>query len=140
MGLLDQIGGAVGGMLGQGQAGAQSGAASSGLLQQVIGMLGTPGAMNKITSAFHGAGLDNVLQSWVGTGKNLPITGDQVKQVFGSGNVADLGARAGLNESDTSNALAGMLPQVIDRLTPNGQLPSEGDLSSRLSSLGKLFQ
>lgn len=134
MGLLDQIGG----MLGQGKAGAQSGA-SSGLLQQVIGMLGTPGALSKLTSAFQGAGLDNVLQSWVGTGKNLPITGDQVKQVLGSGNVADLGARAGLNESETSNQLAGMLPEVVDKLTPDGKLPSESDLSSKLSSMGKMF-
>jgi uncharacterized protein YidB (DUF937 family) len=138
MGLLDQISGAVGGMLGQGQTGAQGGA-SSGLLQQVIGMLGQPGAMSKITNAFQGAGLGNVLQSWVGTGQNMPITGDQVKQVLGSGNVADLGARAGLNESDASSALAGMLPQVIDKLTPSGTMPSEGDMGSTLSSLGKLF-
>ncbi|GFE90774.1 YidB family protein [Steroidobacter agaridevorans] len=140
MGLLDQISGAVGGMLGQGQAGAQGGdvrgGANTGLLQQVIGMLGSPGALSNITKGFHGAGLDNVLQSWVGTGQNLPITGDQVKQVLGSGNVADLGARAGLSESDASNELAGMLPQVIDKLTPDGKLPSQGDLSS---VIGKLF-
>ncbi|GFE79684.1 hypothetical protein GCM10011487_16840 [Steroidobacter agaridevorans] len=135
MGLLDQISGAVGGMLGQGQAGVQGGA-NTGLLQQVIGMLGSPGALSNITKGFHGAGLDNVLQSWVGTGQNLPITGDQVKQVLGSGNVADLGARAGLSESDASNELAGMLPQVIDKLTPDGKLPSQGDLSS---VIGKLF-
>jgi uncharacterized protein YidB (DUF937 family) len=135
MGLLDQISGAVGGVLGQGQAGGQSGA-SSGLLQQLIGMLGTPGALSNITKGFQGAGLDNVLQSWVGTGQNLPISGDQVKQVLGSGNVADLGARAGLSETDASNQLAGMLPQVIDKLTPDGKLPSQGDLGS---VLGKLF-
>lgn len=136
MGLLDQISGAVGGMLGQGQAGAQGAGANAGLLQQVIGMLGTPGALSNITRGFHSAGLDNVLQSWVGKGENLPITGDQVKQVLGSGSVADLGARAGLTESDASNALAGMLPQLIDKLTPDGKLPSQGDLSS---VLGKLF-
>lgn len=135
MGLLDQISGAVGGVLGQGQAGGKGGA-SSGLLQQLIGMLGTPGALSNITKGFQGAGLDNVLQSWVGTGQNLPISGDQVKQVLGSGNVADLGARAGLSETDASNELAGMLPQVIDKLTPDGKLPSQGDLGS---VLGKLF-
>lgn len=136
MGLLDQISSAVGGALGQGQAGTKSGGASSGLLQQLVGMLATPGALSNITKGFQSAGLDNVLQSWVGTGQNLPISGDQVKQVLGSGNVADLGVRAGLNENDTSNALAGMLPQVIDKLTPNGKLPSEGDMGSML---GKLF-
>jgi uncharacterized protein YidB (DUF937 family) len=136
MGLLDQISGAVGGVLGQGQAGGQQSGASSGLLQQLIGMLGTPGALSNLTKGFQGAGLDNVLQSWVGKGENLPINGDQVKQVLGSGNVADLGVRAGLNENDTSNALAGMLPQVIDKLTPDGKLPSENDMGS---VLGKLF-
>jgi uncharacterized protein YidB (DUF937 family) len=136
MGLLDQISSAVGGALGQGQAGTHSGGASSGLLQQLVGMLATPGALSNITNGFHSAGLDNVLQSWVGTGQNLPISGDQVKQVLGSGNVADLGVRAGMSENDTSNALAGMLPQVIDKLTPNGKLPSEGDMGSML---GKLF-
>jgi len=136
MGLLDQIGGMLGG---HGQASGQSEGASKGLMQQVIGMLGAPGALNNLTSAFQGAGLGNVLQSWVGKGENLPISGDQVKQVLGSGTVADLGARAGLSESDTSNQLAGMLPQVIDKLTPDGKLPSQGDLSSSLSSLGKLF-
>ena len=136
MGLLDQISGAVGGMLGQGRPGAQGGDANAGLLQQVLGMLSTPGALSNITRGFHGAGLDNVLQSWVGTGENLPITGDQVKQVLGPGNVADLGARAGLTETDASNALAGMLPQVIDKLTPDGKLPSQGELSS---VLGKIF-
>lgn len=138
MGLLDQISGAIGGMLGQAEAGAQSGGvggANRGLLQQLLGMLSTPGALSNITRGFQGAGLDNVLQSWVGTGENLPITGDQVKQVLGSGNVADLGARAGLNESDASNELAGMLPQVIDKLTPDGKLPSQGDLSSTLGKL-----
>jgi uncharacterized protein YidB (DUF937 family) len=142
MGLLDQISGALGGMLGQGQAGAQNsdeGGASSGLLRQVLGMLSQPGALSNLTNGFQNAGLGNVLQSWVGTGQNLPISGDQVKQVLGPGNVADLGVRAGLNESDASNQLAGMLPQVVDRLTPDGKLPSEGDMGSTLSSLGKLF-
>lgn len=138
MGLLDQISGKVGGMLGQGQAGTEGGA-SSGLLQHLIGMLSQPGAMSNISNAFQSAGLGNVLQSWVGTGQNLPITGDQVQQVLGPDKVADLSAKAGVSEADTSNALAGMLPQVIDKLTPNGQVPSEGELSSTLSSLGKMF-
>src|SRR5690349_2139656 len=112
MGLLDQITGALGGALGQGQAGGQGGGAGGMLLQQVVGMLSQPGALSNLTNSFQNAGLGNVLQSWVGTGQNLPISGEQVKQVLGAGNVADLGARAGLNESDASNALAGVLPQV----------------------------
>jgi len=142
MGLLDQIGGALSGALGQGQAGgtAAGGGLVAALLPQVLAMLRQPGALDNIANGFRSAGLENVLQSWLGTGQNLPISGDQVKQVLGSGNVADLGARAGLNESDASNALANLLPQLVDKLTPNGKLPSEGDLGSTLSSLGKLFK
>jgi len=136
MGLLDQIGGMLGG---HGQASGQGEGANKGLLQQVIGMLGAPGALSNLTNSFQSAGLGNVVQSWIGKGQNLPISGEQVKQALGSGTVADLGARAGMNESDASNALAGMLPQVVDKLTPDGKLPSQSDLSSSLSSLGKLF-
>jgi uncharacterized protein YidB (DUF937 family) len=140
MGLLDQIGGALGGALGQGQAGkAAGGGLVAALLPQVISMLSQPGAMSNLTNAFQNAGLGNVLQSWVSTGQNLPISGDQVKQVLGAGPVADLGARAGVGETDASNALAGLLPQVMDKLSPSGNLPSQGDLGSALSSLGKLF-
>jgi uncharacterized protein YidB (DUF937 family) len=140
MGLLDQIGGALGGALGQGQSGgAAGGGLVAALLPQVLAMLRQPGALDNLVNGFRSAGLENVLQSWLGNGQNLPISADQVKQVLGSGNVADLGARAGVNESDASNALAGMLPQLIDKLTPNGKLP-QGDLGATLSSLGSLFK
>ena len=135
MGLLDQIGGAVGGALGQGK----GGGIAAVLLPQLIAMLSKPGALGNLTSAFQGAGLGNVLQSWLGTGQNLPISGDQVKQVLGSGTVADLAKSAGIGESETSNALAGLLPQVIDKLSPGGSMPSQGDLGGALASLGKMF-
>ncbi len=138
MGLLDQITGALGGARGQGQPEGKSGGGLAALLPHLMSMLGQPGALDHLTSRFHSAGLGNVLQSWIGTGQNLPISGDQVKQVLGPEKVADLSAQAGLNESETSNALAGALPQVVDKLTPDGKLPSQNDLSAAISS-GKLF-
>lgn len=135
MGLLDQIGGAVGGVMGQGG----QGGANAVLLQQLVAMLSKPGALGNLASAFQGAGLGNVLQSWLGNGQNLPISGDQVRQVLGSGTVADMAKSAGIGEADASNALAGLLPQVMDKLSPDGNLPSQGNLSGALSSLGKML-
>lgn len=129
MGMLDQIGG----VLGQGG----QGGAHAALLQQLTSMLSKPGALGNLTSAFQGAGLGDVLQSWLGSGQNLPISGDQVRQVLGSGTVAGIAKGAGMGESDASNALAGLLPQVMDKLSPGGKLPAQGDLSGALSSLGK---
>lgn len=136
MSLLDQIGGVVGGVLGQGGKG---GGVSAVLLQQLIGMLSQPGALSNLTNGFQSAGLGNVLQSWLSNGQNLAISPDQVKQVLGSGTVADLAKKAGIGESDATSALAGLLPQVIDKLSPGGNLPSQGDLGGALASLGKLF-
>jgi uncharacterized protein YidB (DUF937 family) len=135
MGVLDQLGGALGGALGQGK----NAGVSAVLLQQLIAMLSKPGALANLTNSFQSAGLGNVLQSWIGTGHNLPISADQVSKVLGSGTIADLAKKAGIGESETSSALASLLPQVIDKVTPGGNVPAQNDLGGALASLGKLL-
>ena len=135
MGVLDQFGGAVGSVLGQGK----NAGVSAVLLQQLIAMLSKPGALANLTNAFQSAGLGNILQSWIGTGQNLPISADQVGKVLGSGTIADLAKKAGIGESETTSALAGLLPQVIDKVSPGGNVPAQNDLGGALASLGKLF-
>ena len=135
MSLLDQISGAVGGVLGQGK----GAGVSAVLLQQVIAMLSKPGALAELTSKFQSAGLGNILQSWIGTGQNLPISADQVRQALGAGTVADLAKKAGVGESETTGALASLLPQVIDKISPSGNVPGANDLGGALASLGKLL-
>jgi uncharacterized protein YidB (DUF937 family) len=131
MGMLDQFGSA----LGQGK----NAGVSAVLLQQVVAMLSKPGALTNLTNAFQSAGLGNIVQSWVGTGQNLPISADQIGKVLGSGTVADLAKKAGIGESETTSALASLLPQVIDKVTPGGDVPAQSDLSGTLASLTKLF-
>jgi uncharacterized protein YidB (DUF937 family) len=135
MSLLDQFGGAAGNVLGQGK----GGGVSAVLLQQLIAMLSTPGALAEITTKFQSAGLGNILQSWIGTGQNLPISADQVSKVLGAGTVADLAKKAGVGESETTSALASLLPQVIDKLSPGGKVLGANDLGGTLASLGKLL-
>ena len=135
MGVLDQLGSAVGSVLGQGK----GAGVSAVLLQQLIAMLSKPGALSELTSKFQSAGLGNILQSWISTGQNLPISGDQIRHVLGAGTVADLAKKAGIGESDTTGALASLLPQVIDKLSPGGKVPAGNDLGGALASLGKLL-
>lgn len=134
MSLLNQIGGLVGGALG-----GQGGGVKGVLIQQLIGLLNKPGALGQLTSAFQSAGLANVLQSWIGTGANLPISGDQVKQVLGAATIAQFAQKAGIGEGETSSTLADLLPQLVDKFTPDGQVPQEKDLGGLLGSLGKLL-
>jgi uncharacterized protein YidB (DUF937 family) len=135
MGVLDQFGGAVGSVLGQGK----GAGVSAVLLQQLIAMLSKPGALADLTGKFQSAGLGNILQSWIGTGQNLPISADQVGKVLGAGTVADLAKKAGIGEKETTGALASLLPQVIDKISPGGKVPGANDLGGALASLGKLL-
>ena len=135
MGVLDQFGGAVGSVLGQGK----GAGVSAVLLQQLIAMLSKPGALSDLTSKFQSAGLGNILQSWIGSGQNLPISADQVSKVLGAGTVADLAKKAGIGEGETTSALASLLPQVIDKVSPGGKVPAANDLGGALASLGKLL-
>jgi uncharacterized protein YidB (DUF937 family) len=135
MGLLDQVGGALGGAL----SGAGGGGTKAILLQQLVAMLSKPGALQNLTGAFQNAGLGNILQSWLGSGANLPIDASQITKVLGAGTVGDLAQKAGISEGETASTLSSLLPQVIDKISPGGSAPSEGQLGGMLSSLGKML-
>lgn len=126
MGLLDSLVGALGQVPGQLQAQAQG---QPDLLQAVIGLLGNDsplGGLSGLATKFQQGGLGDVLQSWVSTGQNLPISPDQLQSVLGPDTLATLARQFGLNAGDMAGSLSQMLPQVVDRLTPQGQMPQGG--------------
>ena len=135
MGLLDSILGAVAG----GQA---PGAGANPLLEAVVGMLGNNsqiGGLGGLVSRMEQGGLTDVMNSWVSTGHNLPITPEQVQQVLGSGVVQNLAAQLGMNSGDVATHLSQLLPHVVDKLTPDGSVP-QGGLGSEVGSmLGQLL-
>jgi len=109
-------------------------------LQQVVGMLSQPGALNNLTAAFHQQGLGNVMQSWIGTGQNLPISASQLQQVLGSGTVNDIAQKAGISGPEAAAALSGLLPHVVDKVTPSGAAPASHDeMGALLASVGKFL-
>ena len=69
-----------------------------------------------------------MVSSWVGTGQNLPVSGEQIQSVLGSDTVQQLAAKAGISPDTAQSALATVLPMVVDRLTTNGAVPEEGGL------------
>ena len=131
MGLMDQLGQAAGGMLG-GQGGQNS------LLQAVAGLLGKDssiGGLAGLVQAFQKNGLGEIVNSWVSTGKNLQVTPNQIEQGLGSDLLSQLAGKAGLSSGATSSQLAGILPDLVDKLTPNGKVEAGG-----LDQLMKLVQ
>ena len=131
MGLLDDVLGAVQGA--QGQAGAGGGLAGGGLLGSVISMLGS-GGLEGIVNALQSSGLGDVVKSWIGTGANLPISAQQIQQALG-GHVGQLAQQHGMSADAVSSQLSQILPGLVDKLTPSGQLPQGGGLEQALSGL-----
>lgn len=135
MGLLDDAMKAV-----TGTSPAAEGSQSS-LASAVLSMLTSQsGGISGLVQQFASKGLGNIASSWVGTGQNLPISPEQVHSVLGSEQVQAIANKAGISPENASSALAQILPQIIDHLTPNGEVP-QGDLMSKGMELlkGKLF-
>ena len=121
MGLLD-------GILGGGQG------SPIGAITDLLG--GQEGGLGGLMSAFEKGGLGGVAQSWIASGANLPISAEQIQSVLSSGMVADFAAKLGVDPTTAADTLAKILPQVVDHLTPDGQIPAGGQAG--LGGLGGL--
>jgi uncharacterized protein YidB (DUF937 family) len=82
------------------------------------------GGLQNIVSQFEKNGFGDTMKSWVSQGQNLPITADQIHQALGSDTVKELAAKMGLPADKLAELLAQHLPQAIDKVTPDGKLPS----------------
>jgi uncharacterized protein YidB (DUF937 family) len=128
MGLLDNLENqALGKVLG-----GSSNPLMTGLLQMIQNQ---PGGLQGLVQNFHNNGLGAIAQSWVGTGQNQPISGDQIHQVLGSDQVKALAAKAGISPDMAGGAIAQLLPGIIDKLTPNGQVPAHNSVMDMVSGL-----
>jgi len=80
---------------------------------------------------FQQNGLGDIINSWIGPGQNQPISPTQLRQAIGPNMVNDLSQQTGAAQDELLALLSKYLPGIIDKLTPNGQLPSQVDLRSR---------
>jgi uncharacterized protein YidB (DUF937 family) len=88
------------------------------------------GGLDVLLNQFKQSGLGDIINSWIGTGQNQPISPTQLREAIGQKTVNDLARQTGAPQEDLLSQLSKYLPGVIDKLTPNGQLPSQADLRS----------
>lgn len=128
MGLLDQLGS----MLGQG--------GSSEAMSAISNLIDQQGGLGGLVQKLQNGGLRDVVASWVGTGENLPVSAEALQQVLGNEQISQIAAKLGLSPDQAAGSLAQLLPQVVDKLTPNGSIEGGGLLEQGLDLLkGKLF-
>jgi uncharacterized protein YidB (DUF937 family) len=126
MSLLDKL---------KGTTGATPAAAGSqaSLATAVLSMLSGSevGGISGLAERFTAQGLGHIVSSWIGTGQNLPISPQQLQGVLGSEQVQAIATKAGMQPEQVNSGLAQILPHLVDHLTPNGQVPAQGDLMSK---------
>jgi uncharacterized protein YidB (DUF937 family) len=154
MGLLDGLlgnvlGAALGGNRVQSQAqdplsailggltGASGGSTGNILLQLGLSMLQQQGGLGGVLGKFRENGMGAQADSWVSTGQNMNISPDQLQQVFGSDALGDIAAKLGMSQDQAGSAMSQMLPELINQLTPQGQVTpdSENSVAEGLEAL-----
>jgi uncharacterized protein YidB (DUF937 family) len=89
------------------------------------------GGLNDLVQKFQNAGHGDVVNSWVGSGPNQPIQPAQVGSALGQQTISDLARQAGISEQELLSQLAQSLPGLVDRLSPNGRLPTQAELAAQ---------
>ncbi|MBZ9921439.1 MULTISPECIES: YidB family protein [unclassified Mesorhizobium] len=94
----------------------------------LLGGLG--GLLDKLKNSGHG----NVADSWVGTGQNQPINANDLGNAIGPQVIREIAQRTGLDEQELLKQLSAALPGIVDKLTPNGQVPQQHQVASAFNS------
>jgi len=82
------------------------------------------GGVDGVVAELEKTGFGQQVKSWIGTGSNLPISADDIKKALGSEKLKDIAASTGIPVDKAAEYLAQHLPTAIDKVTPDGNLPT----------------
>ncbi len=117
----------------------------SPLMKMVVQMFsqssssGAGNGLSDLLQKFQKNGLGDVVSSWVGTGQNQAISAQQIQQGLGQETLQRMAAQSGHTVENASSRLADLLPQIVDKLTPGGEVPDNDSLNDVLSVLRNKF-
>jgi uncharacterized protein YidB (DUF937 family) len=130
-GLEDVLGGLMGGRGGGG------GGGTMGALMPVLAGLLASGGLSRILGGLKANGLSAQADSWVGTGANEPVSGKDIEQAASREQIQQVAQQLGVSESQAAEVVAQALPEVVDKVSPEGELPPEQDLDAAFDKLAK---
>ena len=130
MSLFDQVAGMFGGQEGK-----------AGVYTAILAWVEEQGGIAVLLEKFQQGGLGSIIESWISTGSNQPVSSEAITNALGSSAIASLASKLGVEPQAASNLIAEHLPQVVDTLSPDGQVNHQQDLLTEGLGLlkGKLF-
>ncbi|MDE9454452.1 YidB family protein [Xenorhabdus bovienii] len=99
-------------------------------LQHMMDWVEGQGGISGLIEKFSQQGLGGTIHSWIDSGENSPIHADQISSIFGSSTIQQLAQKMGIDPSEASSLISQHLPSLIDKVTPNGEIPENLDLKS----------
>jgi uncharacterized protein YidB (DUF937 family) len=113
------------------------------VLGQVLGGAtgggGAAGGLGGLLEQLQRAGFSEQADSWVSRGANKPLPPDAMTQIFGRDGLEQISRQAGISEDEASRGLSELLPEVVDRVTPDGDVPDSGALANNVQDLARRF-
>jgi len=101
-------------------------------IHKLFGGHGIQGVVTQMTNA----GLGQQVQSWIGMGDNLPVSGQQLQQAMDPAALQQMAQSTGLPPAQIADHVAQVLPQIVDQATPDGQMPMESGMGMGSSKSG----
>ncbi len=129
MGILDDVSARLGGKQGQ-----------DGGLAALQNLFSSSGGLQGMTAKLTNSGLGKQVQSWVSTGENQPVTGRQMQQAVDPGQLHAVASQAGMSDEECSEHLARAMPEMVNRATPQGQIPQQDPFAKGLDSLKRMLK
>lgn len=114
-------------------------AKGGGIMESIMSLVGGQGGLGGLVEKFTAGGLGDTISSWISTGANKSVSPDQIKSVLGSDKLNEIAKQTGLSVEEVTNQVAKNLPNVVDKLTPDGKIPEGNILEKGMEMLKGLF-
>jgi uncharacterized protein YidB (DUF937 family) len=91
--------------------------------------------LDDLMQKLRASGMEEQVSSWIAKGQNLPVVGDQIKKALGNEKVAEIARKLGVTNEQAADDLAQAVPEVVDEVTPDGEVPSQEQVEERLDRI-----
>ena len=122
-------------VVGGGHAGVGDPEQQKGVAGALMNMIQQHGGVGGLTDHLRNNGLGQQVDSWISSGQNQPVDPQQVQAGLGQDGIQNIAQKAGINPQLAAGIAAMVLPMIVDRLTPNGQVPQGGGLGGMLGGI-----